>query len=331
MSANPDNAGHLGFLDSLARLVRPQSVPAPKPAATAATSFAKLGSEFDAAVQALQQKIEEGRRAESEQQETALSAGATAEDRAAERARRMEACHSAIRADIVAMHERMGTGIDSTQLDELLVFCADLEKAAVPGRGSLDLLPRLRWALVDKLRSEAGRLAVDRLAALMRAAELEWPDPTQYHPSATPEDIERSRRRRLAEMREGFVGQSLTTATERMLGIVSTWGSDYPAQGSPLWQESVLEGIAAGIRALLLRDFVTRLRENIDALMKGVEGSVGKELANLQEALGGGVASTEQAQKALAGSLRVLDEVVPHVAWEQLCESSPLARGEFPS
>jgi len=327
--SDKENGGRLSFLDSLGRLFRPKEA---APAAPAAESgrLAKLETDFDTVVQALNAKIEEQRRASSEVQTSAKPAESTAEDRAAERARRMETCHRAIRADIEKMHVQLGTGIAGKDLDALVDFCVELDGIVAAGRRSFELLPRLRYGIAERLRSETGTLAVDRLVALLGRANLTWPDPTQYHPAAKPEEIERSRRRRLAELRELFVAQSFRSTAERMLGIISTWGSDYPDAGSPLWQESVLEGVAAGIRGLLLRDFVTLLRQDADALLRNVETSIGKEMAALQGVLAGSIGSVDQANKALASSLHVLDEVIPEVAWQQLRAQSPSARGEFP-
>jgi hypothetical protein len=116
-----------------------------------------------------------------------------------------------------------------------------------------------------------------------------------------------------------------------MLGIVRGWGADYPDRGTPLWEECALEGVAAGIRAQLVRDFVELLRREQDALLARVEASVGKELAGLQATLHGGVQSIEQASEAVASSLRVLDQMVPEIAWQQVRAQLPQARGELAS
>jgi hypothetical protein len=170
---------------------------------------------------------------------------------------------------------------------------------------------------------------VARLVALLQRAKLDWPDPTHYRPSAKPDEIERSRRRRLAEVREAFLAHDLERAAERTFGIVRAWGGDYPDRGSPLWEESVLEGVAAGIRGALLKEFVEVLRRDRELLLSRTEAAIGKELAALQGAVASGVRSIEQANAAIASSLRAIDEVVPGIAWEHLRSQLPSARGEL--
>jgi hypothetical protein len=116
-----------------------------------------------------------------------------------------------------------------------------------------------------------------------------------------------------------------------MLGIVRGWGADYPDRSSPLWEECALEGVAAGIRAKLVRDFVELLRRDREALVARIESSVGKEIAGLQAAVQAGVQSIEQANQAVASSLRVLDEMVPEIAWQHVRSQLPEARAGSPS
>ena len=116
-----------------------------------------------------------------------------------------------------------------------------------------------------------------------------------------------------------------------MVGIVRAWGADYPDRGSPLWEESVLEGVAAGIRGQLLKDFVELVDRDRDLVLSRTEAAIGKELAALQTAVAGGVHSIEQANTVVASSLHALDEVVPELVWQHVRSLLPQARGEFAS
>jgi hypothetical protein len=323
-----EKAGRLGFLDSLGRLFRAEEAQEQAPTASEETGrFGRLEAEFETALRGLTEKIEE-QRAQSGAP-GAGPRGRSAEDVAAERQRRMQDCHRAIREDIDAMHARLGTGLSAAELDAIGGLLRDLDAVATEGKDSHALLPRVRFAIARKLQDEAGELAVTRLVALLERAKLEWPDPTRYRPGAEPEEIERSRRRRLAEVRESFLAQNFARTAERAVGIVRAWGGDYPDRGSPLWEESVLEGVAAGLRGALLKEFVEVLRRDRELLFSRTEASIGKELAALQSAVAGGVRSIEQANAAIASSLGAIDEVVPKIAWEHLCAQLPRARGEF--
>jgi len=190
---------------------------------------------------------------------------------------------------------------------------------------------RARYAISQRLQAEAGELAVARLIDLLQREKMSWPDPIQLGPSVSAEEAERSRRRRLAEVREAFLATGLKRTADRILGIVSAWGSDYPERGSPLWEESVLEAVASGIRADLVKEFVEVLRRDKDVLLDKTESSVGKELDALRKALQGGITSIDQANQAVASALRVLDEVFPEIAWEDVRSQLPRAKGEWPS
>jgi hypothetical protein len=322
--------GKLGFLDSLGRLFRAKPedrAPAARETAQGSSGFARLEADFQAAIRELNEKVA----AHQDAKRPARGAGPareSAEDRAADRQRRMDASHRAIREDIEKMHARLKTGISGADIDAISAFVAELEPVANEGRSSHDLLPRARFAIAERLRAEAGELAIARIVALLQREKLAWPDPTHHRATLTAEEIERSQRRRLADVREGFLAQDFRRIAERMNGLVQGWGGDYPDRGSPLWEESVLEGVAAGIRGSLIRVFVELLRSSRDELLSRTEAVVGKELGALQSVLAGGVHSIDQANQAVASSLRVLDEVVPELAWETLRAELPQARGE---
>jgi hypothetical protein len=320
----------LGFLDSVVGLfggkVGEAAAPAPR-----GGRLETLSASFDAVLGELNRKAEELRR----QSEASSSAAGGAEtrdrvaDRAAERSKRMKAAHAAIREDIESAHARLGTGLAKPDLEPLAAYLREVASLAAAGESSQELLSRARFSIANKLQREAGELAVARLIALLERAKESWPDPVPSGPAAKPEEIERSRRRRLAETRESFVAQDLTKTAERVLGVVSVWGSDYPERGTPLWNEMVLQGVAAGIRAEIVKESIELLQRDRDRLLASTEASIGKQLDELRRVVQSGVVSLEQANQAAASSLRVLDEVVPEVAWEQIRSQLPAARGDW--
>jgi hypothetical protein len=329
--AGTESSGSLGFLDALGRLFRGSAKAGGAedvPTKSAGAPLAQFGAEFEAAIRGVQEVA--ARHARPDQAGPVASEARTV-DRAADRLQRMEVVQRAIRADIEKMHARLGTGLQASALDAISAFLVEVDTEAGAGKGSNELLPRMRHAIVERLRLESGELAVKRIVALLERAKLAWPDPTHYRSTATEEEIDRSRRRRLAEVREAFLVQDLKRISERMWGLVRTWGTDYPDQGSPLWEECVLEGVAAGIRGGLIRDAVDVLRRDRDHLLAEAESSIGKQLAALQAAAKGGVQSIEDANKVVASALQVLDQVIAQIAWEQVQAKLPHARGEFGS
>jgi hypothetical protein len=308
----------LGFLDSLVGLFRSKPAAVAPAASSGAGGFEALRADFEAALRDLDEKAAECRRQAEVKTGAESSSTRTEAERAAVAERRLEDVRRAIREDIGSAHARLKTGIESSELEALAKYIEEVAAQAEAGKDSHELLPRARFAIAEKLREEAGELAAARVVELLRSQDLSWPDPTHYRESARPEEIERSRRRRLAEVRQSFLAQSLERTAQRLLGVVEVWGSDYPDRGSPLWEETVYEGVAAGIRARLVKEAVEQLRRDQDVIMKRTEAAIGKELAALQQTLRSGVTSFEQANQAVAGSLRALDTIVPELAWEHV-------------
>ena len=318
-------AGMSGFLDSLGRLFRAREAPAAAPAPATRSNLEAL----EAAVRALNDRVEQQRGSAGGARGTGAGVrGPTPQQLAAERERRIAAAHGAMREDIEKMHARLGTGLTAADLEAIAAVLGELEGMVVAGKGSLELLPRARHAIAERLRAEAGELAVARVVALLRQQEMDWPDPSRPPSSATAEEIERARRRRLSDVRRAFLGDGFARTAETLQGIVKGWGADYPDRGTPLWEGCVLEGVAAGIRGQLLRRFLEILRQERDELLREAEAAVGKETDALQQALAGGVHSLEEANRAVQSALEVIDEVLPALAWERIRAQLPEARGE---
>jgi len=326
MSEAQDGQGKFGFLDSIAGLLRRKKAPAT--AAAPAEAANRVEAAFEAAIRELNKKVEEHGRAAGP---TASGSGAkrTQADRAAEREKRLVSAHRAMLEDIQKSHARLGTALAGQDLDALAGELSELEAIAVAGRDSHVFMPRARFAIANRVLHEAGELAITRLVALLGRADMGWPEPDAPH--STPERAEQLLRQKRAQLRETFLAQGFGRTAERMIGIVQGWGSDYPDPGTWLWQETVLEGVAAGIRARLVEDFVEVLRSDRDLIMSRVEASIGEQIAALQDVVANGVHSMEQANQAVSTALRAFDQVVPEIAWEHVRSKLPEARGEFPA
>lgn len=311
-----------GLLDSLAHMFK--SPKAGEDSAQAGKSGKTLQVDFESAVRRLEEKVEERLR-RSLPAGARTAAGTTALDRKS----RQELAHREIRKDIGEMHARLGTGIDAAELEELSSQLAELDRLWRPGKGSHELIPRARYAIAEKVQLEAGPLAVARLRELLSREGMSWPDATHHHPSASEDEIERSLRRRFDDIEATFLSNDLKRTTDRMLGIVTGWGGDYPARGSALWEETVLEGVAEGIRARLDTEFIDLIRENKEVFEARTEELVGETFQVLQRSLESGVDSIEDASRAVAATFRALDEVIPQIAWEYVHAQLPHARAEW--
>jgi hypothetical protein len=184
----------------------------------------------------------------------------------------------------------------------------------------------VRHAVTERLRAEAGAMAMDRLLARLKRRSLIWPAPAHCAPGASHEEVDAARRRRMSNVRAAFVEYDLERIAERAQGIVWGWGGDYPDRGSLLWRESVLIGVAATIWGRLLQHFVELLRQDADLLLSRIEELIGARLPVLQSALDRETAPTSETRAALASSLRVLDEVIPEMGWQLVSARLPRVR-----
>jgi hypothetical protein len=280
-----------------------------------------MATDFDAALRALNQRVAQQQR-ESQRPGVGM-AQLSDQDRAGEREARQQRAHRTMREDIERMHDTLETGLATPDLDALVAFLQHLQKLSSAGRCSHALLPRARHAIAERLRTGAGELAMARLVTLLHGQGLAWPDAAPPHPRATPEEIEVSRRRRLDQLRKNFLTYDFARIAERLQGVVSGWGGDYPERGSPLWQESMLKGVAAALWAKLLQDCVELLKRKQKELRSLAETAVSRELAALQAAVVRPSASAMETTEAIASSLRVIDEVVPEIAWELVAGALP--------
>jgi len=322
--------GRFNFLDPIANLFRGREKPASARPETA-SEIDSLLKNFDSALDGLEKKIEESRRATEASRRAVVSGRMTAADRAAASELRMEKAHQEAREDIEKMHARLGTELAGANLDELERDLQALQADVGAGKDSHSLMPRMRYAIVDRLVREAGEIAVERFVALLQDAKMSWPDPTTYRPSATSEEIERAQRRRLAEVREGFLAKDLERTIEQAVGVVRGWKSDYPDRGSPLWEDCVLQGVAAGLRGRIVLDATEILRRDRDAIFEQAQASIGKELDAIHAALEGGAASPEQEHRAMSSALSALDQVIPEIAWKHVLSQLPEARDSVTS
>ncbi|HKJ25541.1 MAG TPA: hypothetical protein VKB65_12000 [Myxococcota bacterium] len=329
MARKEENEGEgLGFLDPIAHLFRGREKP-PPPAPETSVAQESIEARFEAALEELDDKIEQLQRAQGAGPAVG-PADASERDRAAADRRRMEEAHAAIREDIERMHRKLGTELAGADLSRLAADVAALQASAEAGRGSHDLMPRLRHAIAERLNHEAGRIAIERLMAAMRREGIEWPGAHRPRPNETPEEAERARRRSIHDVREYFLAQDLERTSQRMLGVVTGWGPDYPDRGSAPWEECVLEGVAAGLRAAFVREAAELLRRDLDLVLARARSAIGKELEAIHSAVEGGVHTLDQANRVAASALRALDEVVPDLAWQHVCSQLPWARDESP-
>lgn len=291
-----------------------KAAPPQRPAAEPASSLSEMENTFNAALQQLNGKIEDLQR---QKLQTVSATGLPAAAHAEERARRMSTAHARILTDILAMHRKLVTGIDSPALDALAAFLKENAEKVAEERSVPAVMPCCRSSILRRFHREAGGVAWVELEGRQTAQNEVWPETTQRDPIEGEEAFEQRRQLKYREMRDDFVNYDLARSTELIRGIERAWQADYPEPGTPLWRELVLEGVATALRARILQDYYERLLANKEKIVDRATALVGRELGALQAALAEKtLTSLEDAHRVATTSRRVLDEVIPEIAWQ---------------
>jgi hypothetical protein len=127
-------------------------------------------------------------------------------------------------------------------------------------------------------------------------------------------------------MRKNFINNSIHQSSLLIVGIVDVWKSDYPEDDSDLWKSVVFEAVATALRARLMHLFTTRLRHDREFIENKTTELIGSKVAELNQTLQGGVTSINDAHRVVSSSLKILDEVIPALAWEHLQQVVPEAK-----
>ena len=312
MKSNNSGDGH-SFFEAISQLFGKTSPPG-RAATEQVPSLAEMENAFNAALQQLNGKIEDLRRQQLQAVSgTALPPAAHAE----ERERRMRQAHTRILHDILAMHRQLATGIDAPALDALATFLKECEAKVAEERSVPEVMPCCRSSILRRFHREAGDAAWVELEKRLTATNEAWPETTQRDPIEGEAAFERRRQLKYREMKDDFVNYDLARSTELIRGIERAWQADYPEPGTPLWRELVLEGVATALRARILQGYYERLLANKEKIVDRAAELVGRELGALQAVLAEkNLTSLEDAHRVATTSSRVLDEVIPEIAWQ---------------
>lgn len=310
---------HHGFFDAVSGLFGAERKPLP--ASPADGSFTEVQNSFNNALRQLNEKIELLRHETAQE----LPGKESVETLAQAKQRRTERVHTAICEDILAMHLRLGTGIDRPALEKLAALLRECGEMTAQGKLSQEVMPRCRASILGRLHREAGSLAWAELEQRLATCNVAWTETTLRDPLDSDDEFERLRRLKYREIQEGFIDDDLLRSSRLILGIESAWQSDYPERDTPLWRELVLEGVATALRARIFGAFYERLLQNRDLILTKATELVGQELDGLNQTLGKAVTTLEDAHRVAISSYRVIDEVIPDVAWQVVREPTSAA------
>ena len=315
MKNSPAGNGH-GFFEAISQLFG-KAPPSERASAAKAHTLSEMENAFSVALQQLNGKIEE---LQHQQLLTAnggeLSPAAPANDRE----RRMQQEHALIFGDILAMHRKLETGIDQLALEALAKFLKESAVKMVEGPSLQEVIPCCRRGILRRIHREAGYAAWAEMEERLAARSELWPATTQRDPIEEDTSFEHRKQLKYLEMKSDFVNYDLDRSTELIRGIERAWQSNYPEPGTPLWRELVLEGVATALRARIFQGYYERLLANKEKIVGRAAELVGRELGELQAVLAEkNLTSLADAYRVASTSTRVLDEVIPEIAWQVIC------------
>lgn len=302
-----------GFFDAITHLFANKKAASREATAVAPSpsSLSDVEAAFNAALIQLNRKIDDLSRRERGEMGEAGSLAVAAQARE----ERLRSLHAQVVEDILALHGRLGTGIDRTALDELSTFVDECAQAE--GKQGEELLQCCRSGILRRLHLEAGPVAWAKMDAALRVAGEDWPVATQrdrFEDEATFAHRLQHKRREAAA---AFSGYPIGRSAELIKGVERAWKSDYPERGTPLWRELVMEGVATGLRAQVFKGYVECLKQHQGIIVKRATELVGRELEELHKVLAEkGAGTLEDAHRVGASSQRLLNEVIPEQAWQ---------------
>lgn len=235
-------------------------------------------------------------------------------DAAALEKQAMDERRERMRQAILEAHRKLETGLDEAALREL----DEGMKAVVPHMEECvggEIAQRITSYSLNRLFQEVGILSWSQLLQKLERQQLRWPAPAGLSPSATPAEIEQATVRNRLVDGEAFLGKSPEQVRELMQGVVKVWRSAYPLEDSPLWQETLFQGVAAGIRARLFLRAV-RATQQDPALVSTIQSLLERELAATREVLARGLQSSDELNRILAETDRLCRQQVPDLVWK---------------
>lgn len=225
--------------------------------------------------------------------------------------------HRAIAEDIVAMHEKFGTGLTRADLESLQSGLSPLLPYLAKEQGGM--VERTYYHVLKRVLRESGAIAWNELQDWMRQAGLQWPEPGGLSPKATAEERAAARVTNARTFEEIFRVATPEQICERVFGVVPIWRASYPPRDSDLWFEQCLLGVAWGRQLQLFEAGAELLMGPEGEEIKGKLREAAREaLIQTKDMLRQGNHSLWDVNSVLISTDRLASTVAPDLVWEWL-------------
>jgi len=219
--------------------------------------------------------------------------------------------------DIVRYHGEFGTGLsldDLRSLHDLMTMEADHE-VACSAEGSLHEL--VECNLLSFLRRKAGEQAWRHLEGYLERFNIPFPmSPSMKDPSR-PLRNEKIREERKKLARDDLFKMPAEQLAELILGNVPMWVYSYPDKDSYLWQLTVLQGVAAGLAARYLIQYLSIWEENSVEILSTIQQEFMDQIREIRQR----GESTTDLSETVAVSMelqRISREEIPNHIWKYI-------------
>lgn len=236
--------------------------------------------------------------------------GPTADELALEE---REAARGRLESDIVALHVRLGTGLESQ-----LATLSDWLRGHAPRIATLEegTERRIDAQVLQRLFERAGLLAWERLEELMALAEEPWPVPQSLLIGRPEEDAPRVLEQHRRELQEDFIAADSERVADLVQGEIRAWSHYYPDSTTTLWQEVALRGVASALRIQLFQSMIGEWERRPEELEVRIAAVLERELRNARALLSEGVQSLDQARRLTGEVDRACGLVIPDMVWD---------------
>lgn len=235
-------------------------------------------------------------------------------------ARERDGARERMKQAITALHGRLETGLSAQTLER---GARQLREHLVsPGhQGAVE--DRIDDHVMHYLYDRCGELAWNELEARMGSRGLTWPVPEEDLLAREQDETQSFAERRRRESKAAFLSDTPQSCACLVEGDVPAWEFLYPAQGSALWDETVLCGAASGIRAALFAAGLELWLWRPQTLDDAIRDALRQVAATVEAALQDGVVTEDEMQRVEREEQLAYGQSLPLLIWSYVRDQLP--------
>jgi YHS domain-containing protein len=228
-----------------------------------------------------------------------------------------ERLRSDLFADILELHQQLGTGLDQFTLTRLRDITLGHEAIEEPPE-DLEVSRRIDNAVLLYLFRQCANRAWSELEKKLADENLSWPVPDGIKLHRSPDEIAKHSQKHTTSLYQEFPLAPMKAQANLTVGEIEVWGAAYPEPGGWLWLQTKFRAVGAGLQLKLfvgaLESWLWRDKEVDQELQNEVE----KALAQARSLLNRGSLSLADADDLASQVRQVCSATIPQLVWERL-------------